>query len=72
MDLKVERGHMIILENHTIERWIINAYPRGFVNFCSYEMLPLEEQLELANQIGTTRSLILMNLVDLSVGTSFL
>ncbi|XP_010555627.1 PREDICTED: cleavage and polyadenylation specificity factor subunit 1 [Tarenaya hassleriana] len=36
-----------------------------------YEMLPLEEQLELANQIGTTRSQILSNLIDLSVGTSF-
>jgi cleavage and polyadenylation specificity factor subunit 1 len=40
--------------------------------FCSYEMLPLEEQLELAHQIGTTRYSILKDLVDLSVGTSFL
>ncbi|VVB08018.1 unnamed protein product [Arabis nemorensis] len=39
---------------------------------CHYEMLPLEEQLELAHQIGTTRSQIFTNLVDLSVGTSFL
>ncbi|EFH40379.1 hypothetical protein ARALYDRAFT_495232 [Arabidopsis lyrata subsp. lyrata] len=39
---------------------------------CHYEMLPLEEQLELAHQIGTTRSVILLNLVELSVGTSFL
>ncbi|KFK26774.1 hypothetical protein AALP_AA8G292000 [Arabis alpina] len=39
---------------------------------CHYEMLALEEQLELAHQIGTTRSQILTNLVDLSVGTSFL
>lgn len=38
----------------------------------SYEMLPLEEQLEIANQIGTTRSQILSNLSDLSLGTSFL
>lgn len=38
----------------------------------SYEMLPLEEQLEIANQIGTTRSQILSNLGDLSLGTSFL
>nr|KYP61845.1 putative cleavage and polyadenylation specificity factor subunit 1 [Cajanus cajan] len=39
---------------------------------CHYEMLPLEEQLEIANQIGTTRSQILSNLSDLSLGTSFL
>ncbi|KAM3736444.1 hypothetical protein ACB098_10G164100 [Castanea mollissima] len=39
---------------------------------CDYEMLPLEEQLEIANQIGTTRSQILSNLTDLSLGTSFL
>ncbi|KAF3433103.1 hypothetical protein FNV43_RR24205 [Rhamnella rubrinervis] len=39
---------------------------------CHYEMLPLEEQLEIANQIGTTRSQILSNLNDLSLGTSFL
>lgn len=37
-----------------------------------YEMLPLEEQLEIAHQIGTTRSQILSNLNDLSFGTSFL
>ncbi|XP_034204050.1 cleavage and polyadenylation specificity factor subunit 1 isoform X3 [Prunus dulcis] len=37
-----------------------------------YEMLPLEEQLEIANQIGTTRSQIFSNLNDLSIGTSFL
>lgn len=39
---------------------------------CHYEMMQLEEQLEIANQIGTTRSQILSNLNDLSVGTSFL
>eukprot|EP01018_Ginkgo_biloba_P011849 Gb_37609 [translate_table: standard] len=39
---------------------------------CYYEMLPLEEQLEIAHQIGTTRSQILTNLNDLTVGTSFL
>ncbi|GLT75788.1 hypothetical protein SLA2020_474850 [Shorea laevis] len=39
---------------------------------CHYEMLPLEEQLEIANQIGTTRSQILSSLSDLSLGTSFL
>ncbi|XP_056694198.1 cleavage and polyadenylation specificity factor subunit 1 isoform X2 [Spinacia oleracea] len=39
---------------------------------CHYEMLPLEEQLEIANQIGTTRSQILSNFNDLSLGTSFL
>ncbi|KAK9143678.1 hypothetical protein Syun_013078 [Stephania yunnanensis] len=37
-----------------------------------YEMLPLEEQLEIAQQIGTTRAQILTNLNDLSLGTSFL
>lgn len=35
-------------------------------------MLPLEEQLEIAQQVGTTRSHILSNLIDLSIGTSFL
>lgn len=39
---------------------------------CHYEMLPLEEQLDIAQQIGTTRSQILTNLNDLSLGTSFL
>ncbi|XP_061353564.1 cleavage and polyadenylation specificity factor subunit 1 [Gastrolobium bilobum] len=39
---------------------------------CHYEMLPLEEQLEIAHQVGTTRSQILSNLSDLSLGTSFL
>ncbi|KAH9678229.1 cleavage and polyadenylation specificity factor subunit 1 [Citrus sinensis] len=37
-----------------------------------YEMLPLEEQLEIAHQTGTTRSQILSNLNDLALGTSFL
>lgn len=37
-----------------------------------YEMLHLEQQLEIANQIGTTRSQILTNLNDLTLGTSFL
>ncbi|KAF7813301.1 cleavage and polyadenylation specificity factor subunit 1 [Senna tora] len=39
---------------------------------CHFEMLPLEEQLEIAHQVGTTRSQILSNLIDLSIGTSFL
>ncbi|XP_077245724.1 cleavage and polyadenylation specificity factor 160 [Tasmannia lanceolata] len=39
---------------------------------CHYEMLPLEEQLEIGHQIGTTRAQILSNLNDLSLGTSFL
>lgn len=39
---------------------------------CHYEMLPFEEQLEIAQQIGTTRMQILSNLNDLSLGTSFL
>lgn len=46
--------------------------PNGFMNVCSYEMLPLEEQHALAQQIGTTRAQIFANLVELSVGTSFL
>ncbi|XP_074556158.1 putative cleavage and polyadenylation specificity factor subunit 1 [Curcuma longa] len=37
-----------------------------------YEMLPLDKQLEIAQQIVTTRSQILSNLSDLSLGTSFL
>ncbi|OVA07710.1 Cleavage/polyadenylation specificity factor [Macleaya cordata] len=37
-----------------------------------YEMLQLEDQLEIAHQIGTTRAQILTNLNDLSLGTSFL
>ncbi|GAV61868.1 CPSF_A domain-containing protein/MMS1_N domain-containing protein [Cephalotus follicularis] len=39
---------------------------------CHFEMLSLGEQLEIAHQIGTTRSQILANLNDLSIGTSFL
>ncbi|KAG6410854.1 hypothetical protein SASPL_128925 [Salvia splendens] len=37
-----------------------------------FEMLALEDQLEIANQIGTTRMQIMSNLNDLSVATSFL
>ncbi|KAK3142943.1 hypothetical protein QOZ80_4BG0354660 [Eleusine coracana subsp. coracana] len=37
-----------------------------------YEMLSLEEQLEIAQQIGTTRTQILSNFSDFSLGTSFL
>lgn len=37
-----------------------------------YELLSLDEQLEIAHQIGTTRSQILSNLNDLVEGTSFL
>ncbi|XP_023755577.1 cleavage and polyadenylation specificity factor subunit 1 [Lactuca sativa] len=39
---------------------------------CHYDMLPFEHQLEIANQIGTTRSQIISNLNDLALGTSFL
>ncbi|KAL4574864.1 hypothetical protein LXL04_021704 [Taraxacum kok-saghyz] len=39
---------------------------------CHYDMLPFEHQLEIANQIGTTRSQIVSNLNDLALGTSFL
>jgi hypothetical protein len=35
-------------------------------------MLSLEEQLDIAQQIGTTRSQILSNFSDFSLGTSFL
>ncbi|CAM0907795.1 unnamed protein product [Alopecurus aequalis] len=37
-----------------------------------YEMLSLDEQLDIAQQIGTTRSQILSNFSDISLGTSFL
>ncbi|KAL3524193.1 hypothetical protein ACH5RR_017027 [Cinchona calisaya] len=37
-----------------------------------YEMLPLEEQLEIAHQVGTTRMQIMSNLNELTLGTSFL
>lgn len=40
--------------------------------FCRFEMLVLEQQHEIANQIGTTRSQIVSNLNDLALGTSFL
>ena len=39
---------------------------------CRFERLPLEEQLEIAQQVGTTRAQILSNMNDLSMGTSFL
>lgn len=39
---------------------------------CHYEMLPLENQLDIAHQIGTTRSQIMSNLNELNLGTSFL
>lgn len=39
---------------------------------CSYDMLPLDEQLEIARQIGTTRAHVLSNLRDLALSTSFL
>ncbi|KAL6503846.1 hypothetical protein OROGR_025769 [Orobanche gracilis] len=37
-----------------------------------YEMLPLEEQLDIAQKIGTTRTQIISNLNDLILATSFL
>ncbi|XP_058204748.1 cleavage and polyadenylation specificity factor subunit 1 isoform X2 [Rhododendron vialii] len=49
--------------------------PDSIVDFellCDFEMIPLEEQLEIAQQIGTTRSQIISNLNDLTLGTSFL
>lgn len=47
-------------------RWYI------MVSWCSYEMLALDEQLEIARQIGTTRTHVLTNLRDLALSTSFL
>ncbi|KAL9677403.1 hypothetical protein QQ045_005632 [Rhodiola kirilowii] len=43
-----------------------------FELLCHYEMLPLEEQLDIATQISTTRPHILSNLSDLALSTSFL
>ncbi|CAM8965121.1 unnamed protein product [Rhodiola kirilowii] len=43
-----------------------------FELLCRYEMLPLEEQLDIATQISTTRPHILSNLSDLALSTSFL
>ncbi|KAL3834565.1 hypothetical protein ACJIZ3_009301 [Penstemon smallii] len=37
-----------------------------------FEMLPLEQQLDIAHQIGTTRAQIMSNLNDLILSTSFL
>ena len=51
---------------------ILNYAVLNFSPFCSYEMLSLEEQLEIAQQIGTTRFQILSNFSDFSLGTSFL
>lgn len=39
---------------------------------CHYEMLPLEEQVDIAQQIGTTRTQIMSNLNELTLATSFL
>ncbi|XP_076889541.1 cleavage and polyadenylation specificity factor subunit 1-like [Bidens hawaiensis] len=39
---------------------------------CHYDMLPFENQHEIANQIGTTRAQIIANLNELALGTSFL
>lgn len=47
---------------------ISSMYPRFF----RYEMLSLEEQLDIAHQIGTTRKQIMSNLNDLTLSTSFL
>ncbi|XP_015691983.2 probable cleavage and polyadenylation specificity factor subunit 1 isoform X3 [Oryza brachyantha] len=49
--------------------------PENIIDFellANYEMLSLEEQLDIAQQIGTTRSQILSNFSDISLGTSFL
>ncbi|KAG8381459.1 hypothetical protein BUALT_Bualt06G0124100 [Buddleja alternifolia] len=49
--------------------------PDSIVDFellSHYEILPLEEQLDIANQIGTTRTQIMSNLNDLTIATSFL
>ncbi|VAH41108.1 unnamed protein product [Triticum turgidum subsp. durum] len=49
--------------------------PDNIIDFellAHYEMLSLEEQLDIAQQIGTTRAQILSNFADISLGTSFL
>ncbi|KAG9140740.1 hypothetical protein Leryth_006923 [Lithospermum erythrorhizon] len=49
--------------------------PDGIVDFellCRYEMLSLEEQMEIAQQVGTTRMQVISNLNDLALSTSFL
>lgn len=49
--------------------------PDNIIDFellAHYEMLSLEEQLDIAQQIGTTRSQILSNFSDISLSTSFL
>uniref|UniRef100_A0A0D9ZHW2 Cleavage and polyadenylation specificity factor 160 kDa subunit n=1 Tax=Oryza glumipatula TaxID=40148 RepID=A0A0D9ZHW2_9ORYZ len=49
--------------------------PDNIIDFellAHYEMLSLDEQLDVAQQIGTTRSQILFNFSDISLGTSFL
>uniref|UniRef100_A0A0E0DBS7 Cleavage/polyadenylation specificity factor A subunit C-terminal domain-containing protein n=1 Tax=Oryza meridionalis TaxID=40149 RepID=A0A0E0DBS7_9ORYZ len=49
--------------------------PDNIIDFellAHYEMLSLDEQLDVAQQIGTTRSQILSNFSDISLGTSFL
>uniref|UniRef100_A0A0D9W2W1 Cleavage/polyadenylation specificity factor A subunit C-terminal domain-containing protein n=1 Tax=Leersia perrieri TaxID=77586 RepID=A0A0D9W2W1_9ORYZ len=49
--------------------------PDNIIDFellAPYEMLSLEQQLDIAQQIGTTRSQILSNFSDVSLGTSFL
>uniref|UniRef100_A0A0E0KNE4 Cleavage/polyadenylation specificity factor A subunit C-terminal domain-containing protein n=1 Tax=Oryza punctata TaxID=4537 RepID=A0A0E0KNE4_ORYPU len=49
--------------------------PDNIIDFellAHYEMLSLDEQLDIAQQIGTTRSQILSNFSDISLGTSFL
>ena len=51
---------------------VISFSKLSILGFCSYEMLPLGDQLDIAQQIGTTRSQILLNLNDLHSGTSFL
>ena len=50
----------------------LRLWNKKLPSFGSFEMLALEDQLEIANQIGTTRMQIMSNLNDLSVATSFL
>lgn len=60
---------------HHLYHFLLNnlfTFGVSVAEFCSYEMLPLEEQLEIAQQIGTTRTQIMSNLNELTLATSFL
>ncbi|CAM8962394.1 unnamed protein product [Rhodiola kirilowii] len=72
--------HVAGLNPHAFRQFCSNGKahrpgPDTIIDFellCHYEMLPLEEQLDIATQISTTRPHILSNLSDLALSTSFL